>query len=145
MPEMPDDMSRLQEYYFKVAGSCAIYSNVSKKHGAIIVDPETGEILATGYNHRDRSHHKRDLLDDDNEHHSVHAEVDVLRNLKKIYRNKKKNLHMYVVKICNTNQMKFQFSKPCANCADKIIKAGIRKIFYTWNPSSPHAHKVLCN
>lgn len=104
------------------AASYAKNSNLNHKHGCIIVYDK--EIISTGYNKKNNS-----LTN-----YSIHAEVDAINNLNKKYKNKRimNNASLYVVRIRNgINDDCLKMSKPCLNCAKKIMKLGIKNVYYS--------------
>jgi deoxycytidylate deaminase len=120
VPKDPDDR---QEYFLKKAAQLAFRSNLSQRHGCLIVNPQTDEVLSTGYNHTYiHMYHK----------FSCHAEYDALRKIKKTF--DLSNAEMYVVRIGPEslgNPLKL--SKPCDGCTKLILKANIGKVYYSWS------------
>lgn len=96
-------------------------SNLNHKHGCIIIYDK--EIISTGYNKKNNSF----------TNYSIHAEVDAINNLNKKYKNKKimNNSSLYVVRIRNGLNDCLKMSKPCLNCAKKIMKLGIKNVYYS--------------
>lgn len=92
------------------------------RHGCVIT--KDGEIVAEGYNHHyEHFHHKM----------TIHAEVDALSKLKynrKVF----PSCEMYVVRI-GTDRMgnPLKYSRPCTDCSKAILKAGIRRVYYSSN------------
>lgn len=110
-----------EEFILKRAAASALRSPLrNHRHGCIIV--RNGEIVSEGYNHN--FVHMFHL-------HSVHAEVDALS---KLPRNKKfmSQCDMYVVRIGTDNMGNpLKLSKPCNSCTQAILKAGIRRVYYS--------------
>lgn len=111
-----------QDYYMKCAARVAMHSNcVNYRHGCIIINRKTGEILASGCNH---------YTNKINNYFTCHSEIDALQKVRWIPKCERKNLDLYVVRIGQNNDS-LKFSKPCSGCAEAIMKFGIRKIFYS--------------
>jgi deoxycytidylate deaminase len=109
-----------QEKFLRRAADSAIRSNVkSHRHGCVIV--KDGEIVAEGFNHH-TNHFEHTF--------TIHAEVDALIKLKRI-----KNItgcELYVVRIGTDNMGNpLKYSKPCVNCTKAILKAGIKKVYFS--------------
>jgi deoxycytidylate deaminase len=70
---------------------------------------------------------------------SVHAEIDALNNLKKNFKNTKKNISLTVIRVCFRHDGSHYYanSKPCADCISKMqtiahIKGyRIKNVFYS--------------
>jgi len=126
-----------QEYYLNRAALCAINSNVkSHRHGCVIV--KDGIIIAEGFNHHVK-HYEHTF--------TIHAEVDALSKVKK---NILLECELYVVRI-GTDLMgrPLKYSCPCINCTKSILKAGIKKVYFStdeefkkvfkdWKPPNPY-------
>lgn len=111
--------SHEQDYYLKRAGIIATFSNIyHHRHGAIIVNRRTGEIISEGFNHS--CSYLSNVF-------SFHAEIDALSKIKKYPR--PQDLDLYVVRIGNGVNLKY--SKPCLGCTEAIIKAGIRRVYFS--------------
>lgn len=107
---------------YERAMSLARKSTMSQKHGAIVI--KNGEIIGEGFNH---------VTTYMSHSYSCHAEVAALLSIKN---HMKKQLHdatMIVVRISNNHKHpnNLRLSKPCINCTKEIIKAGIKKVFYS--------------
>jgi DNA-binding XRE family transcriptional regulator/deoxycytidylate deaminase len=59
---------------------------------------------------------------------SEHAECAALRELRKFPNINTKDLKLFVIRISSTGEL--LQSTPCMNCADRILKNGIKKIYY---------------
>lgn len=109
--------------YMKEAAAYARNADLGHKHGCVIV--YNNNIISWGYNHKHKS-----LKD-----YSIHAEIDAINRLNKKYKSKKiiSNCSLYVVRIRNglNEEDILKMSKPCMNCAKKINKIGIRKVYYS--------------
>lgn len=93
------------------------------RHGCLIVN-KAGEIVAEGYNHNYMHFYHK---------FSIHAEICCLSKMK---RNKKalSECEMYVVRIGTDNmQQPFKYSRPCPDCTKAIVKAGIKRVYFSTN------------
>jgi len=112
-----------QEYYLRRAAQIALKSNVqSHRHASIIVNEKTGEIISEGYNyHTTHMEHA----------YTIHSEVSALLKLKKT-KHSIENCAIYVVRV-GTDRMQcpLKYSAPCSNCTKAILKAGIKKVYYS--------------
>ena len=110
-----------QDSIIRKAASLALRSPLRQhRHGCVIV--RNGEIVSEGYNHN--FVHMYHL-------HSVHAEVDALS---KLPRDKKftSQCDMYVVRIGpDSLGNPLKLSKPCCSCTQAILKAGLRRVYYS--------------
>lgn len=101
------------------------------RHGCVLV--RDGEIVAEGYNrHVMYFHHMV----------TIHAEVDALSKLK--YNRKIiQECDLYVVRI-GTNRMgnPLKYSHPCADCSRAILKAGVRRVYYSTNTEFEEMEKT---
>jgi deoxycytidylate deaminase len=110
-----------QEFFLRRAANIASRSNVRHhRHGCLIV--KDGEVISEGYNyHTSHFEHK----------FTIHAEIDALLKLKK---NKKilSECELYVVRI-GTDLMgqPLKYSRPCPDCTRAILKAGIKKVYFS--------------
>mgnify|MGYP006094910407 CR=1 FL=1 len=108
--------------YLNQAANYAKHSNLTHKHGCIIVYND--KIISWGHNKKHRSL----------KNFSIHAEIDAVNRLNRKYKNKKTigKCSLYVVRIRNgVNEHCLKMSKPCMNCANKIHKIGIRTVYYS--------------
>lgn len=121
IPKMPNEK---QQIFLRKAAQLALRSNMLHRHGCIVVNSQTGEILSSGYNHNYiHMYHKM----------SCHAEYDALRKIKKTF--DLTNAEMYVVRI-GTDKMGYplKLSKPCEGCRKLIERAQIARVYYSWGP-----------
>lgn len=119
-----------QNYYLNIASEIALKSNMSQKHGAIIVYKK--EIIAIGYNYYYNSY-------------SIHAEVSAISKLKGIEKNKLINCELYVVRIGSKSLNNIlKYSKPCSNCQKYILKNMIKKTYYSTNYEYDNAVSICC-
>jgi len=113
-----------QESYLQKAAMAAANSNCyNHRHGTVIVNRRTEEIVAEGFNHY--SEHMCHMF-------SCHSEVDALLKIRKYPKHLVPELDMYVVRI-GTDHMgrPLKYSKPCAECAQAIQKFGIKKVYFS--------------
>lgn len=111
-----------QAFYMQKAAKLAFRSNLNQRHGCVVVNSQTGEILSTGFNHTYiHMYHK----------FSCHAEYDALRKLKRTM--DLSNVDMYVVRIGPESLGNpFKLSRPCEGCTKLILKANVGRVFYSW-------------
>ena len=98
-------------------------SALTHKHGCVIVDNKTGDIISQGFNCNMNNNMKVN---------SLHAEIAAIRNAKKnlLISN---NCDMYIVRIGKVNG-NFRYSKPCANCRFIIqTQTKIKHVYYSIN------------
>ena len=125
--ETPKHARDHQLAMMKKAAMCAFRSDMSHRHGCIVVESSSQRIIATGYNHK--SNHLFHT-------YSVHAEVDTLRKIKKATLSDPgyPALDMYVVRIgADSLGEPLRLSKPCKACTQAILQKApnIRKVFYS--------------
>jgi deoxycytidylate deaminase len=122
-----------QEFFLQRAAIIAERSTLQNhRHGCVIV--RDGEVIAEGFNY-----HSKHL-----EHKfTVHAEIDALLKLKK---NKKlaSECELYVVRI-GTDLMgcPLKYSRPCEDCTAAILKAGIRKVYFSTDEEFNNQLKIF--
>lgn len=107
--------------YLSLATKVAEASAMRHKHGAVVV--RGNSVLAVGVN-KFRNH--PDIIE---EHKilrccSIHAEVDALSRT-----SVPKHATIYVARVNKAGKQ--MFSRPCNNCYNAIVDAGIDKIIYT--------------
>jgi deoxycytidylate deaminase len=112
-----------QQYFLKKAAQLALKSNMGHRHGCIVVDSQTDEIISSGYNHTAiHMYHKW----------SCHAEIDTLRKIKR--NTDLSNAELYVVRIGPESLGNpLRMSQPCEGCSKAILKSGLKKIYYSWS------------
>lgn len=119
----PRECDERQEFFLKKAAQLAMKSDMTHRHGCVIVDSKTDEIISTGYN-RKATHMYHTF--------SRHAESEALRKLKKSMDSS--NLEMYVVRVGPESLgHPLKMSKPCEGCSRQILKSGIAKVYYSWS------------
>ena len=95
----------------------------NQHHGCVIVHDD--EIIAEGFNY------KKEFF---NHRYSIHAEVAALSKLTKKNKKFMSTCDLYVVRIGTDNMGNpLKYSKPCSECMKAIIKAGVRKVYYSSN------------
>lgn len=121
--EVLGNISKGEQRYLNIAINLARSSLVNRyKHGAIIV--KGGRIISTGIN-KIRNH--PDVFGESTEikkHSHIHAEIDAMRKVSDL-----RNAKIYVARINNNG--KTGLSRPCDNCYNSILEAGITRIVYT--------------
>lgn len=101
----------------------ALKSNMKIKLAAGIFYSKKG-FIATGCN-TTRTYSKNSAS---SIHPSEHAECAALRELRKFPNINTKDLKLFVIRISSTGEL--LQSTPCMNCANSILKNGIKKIYY---------------
>lgn len=116
------DMNERQYIFFKKAAQHAYRSNLTQRHGCVVVLND--EIISVGFNHTHvHLYHK----------YSLHAEVDALRKIKRNV--DLSNAELYVVRIGpDSKGSPLRMSKPCLACQNIIIKSKVRKVYYSLDP-----------
>lgn len=119
---MKDDLSRKQRSFLDIAVRMAESSEVSFKHGAVIV--RSGSVLAMGVN-KWKAAEKPDVPTYEyNENISIHAEIDALSRC-----SDPDGATIFIARVNKRGEERM--SRPCMNCEKAIIKAGIKKVVYT--------------
>ena len=98
----------------------ACESIVYYKHAAALISGDT--IFSSGVN----KFIKEIKINDQIHHKTMHAEITVFE---KLPRKKVKGMDILVIRINKNFALKN--SRPCNQCIDKLIKFGIRKVFYS--------------
>ena len=128
--------SDLQLKFFKKCISVAQRSNLTQKHGCIIV--ENNQIISCGYNYKlkNGSHFMKKSSSEMNEVYSIHAEI---ATLKKVKNKDLTKCDMYIVRIGPNNHThcNLKYSHPCKMCSFNIQQYGIRKVYYSVNSLLP--------
>jgi tRNA(Arg) A34 adenosine deaminase TadA len=120
---------RVSPTHFKHIQLCmrlARMSPLTHKHGCVIVNSKTNEIVGSGYNKK--------VTNYSTTMHSIHAEVDALRSVNKQVYNKG-SYHMYIIRLGSPKGYEIKYSKPCEICTKFIMKKSnrIKKVYYTIN------------
>lgn len=121
LPTNGADPSRKQKSLLNLAVRMAETSDVTHKHGAVVV--RGGAVLSLGVN-RWRN---RDLLEQSgpyNPHITTHAEMDALSRV-----SNPRGVTIYVARVGKNGDEKF--SRPCDNCTKAMIAAGVKSVVYT--------------
>jgi len=112
------DTDFLQKILIKIAEK----SDVNQRHSAAII--KNGKIIDMGFN-KYCSFAKKS---------TIHAEMDVLSNLKKKYKNTSSfnGLDIIIIRIGNcNNSFVLKNSRPCNQCIDYLKKYNIKKVYYS--------------
>lgn len=114
----------VQKKYLQKCIRLAERSSLTHKHGCVIVDTKSGEIISQGFNCRLNNHAQVT---------SLHAEIAAIKNAKKDLLNGIE-CDMYIVRLgCQGN---LRYSKPCKRCSCVIeSRTRIRHIYYSINDS----------
>lgn len=111
----------LQQKYIRRCVRLAEKSPLTHKHGCVIVDKRSGEIISQGFNIKLNNHvHVT----------SLHAEIAAIKNAKKSILTDVE-CDMYIVRVGNGH---LKYSKPCIHCREVITsRTNIRNIYYSVN------------
>lgn len=124
----PKDPTERQMMYLRKAAQFAYRSNMSQRHGCVVVNGPTGDIVASGFNYKTTYHCHR---------YSIHAEANALSKIKRS--TDMSQYEMYVVRISNAvghGDSDLRCSMPCASCMKAIHKANLRRVYYSMGPPS---------
>lgn len=80
------------------------------------------KIYSVGFNR----YIKEDTIQDKKIKYTIHAEIDALH---KFDFKTLKGVDILIIRIGKT--MKLKNSRPCNNCIDKLLRKGIRKVYYS--------------
>lgn len=106
----------LEDYLIKIAEK----SCVNQKHSAAII--KNGEVINIGYNKYCSSFAKKS---------TIHAEMDVLMNLKKKYKKHLlTNIDIVIIRISSKGSI-LKNSRPCNQCLNILKKFNIRRVYYS--------------
>jgi tRNA(Arg) A34 adenosine deaminase TadA len=108
----------LQSFFFNYAKKEAYKSDLTNKHGCVIV--KNGKIISQGHNTY------CDTLD---EVKSIHAEIMALNKIK--YIKDLSSCDMYIVRVSKVTD-DLMFSKPCNYCYPILNKTNLHKIYYSY-------------
>jgi deoxycytidylate deaminase len=126
LPHIVEREKSTKEDYKVAAAKTAMRSNCTHhKHGSVIVDRRTGEIISRGYNY---------YTLDATCTYTCHSEIDAINKIRGISKHHIKYLDLYVVRVCPTdilNINKLKYSKPCEMCAHTISKFGIKRVYFS--------------
>ena len=107
----------------------SLNSDISSRHSAALF--KKNKVLSVGYN---KSIKQINNINNNNNHSfkiTVHAEVDALYQASK--KNDLRGIDIIIIRtknLCN-GQMTLRNSRPCNDCIDKMMKIGIRKVYYS--------------
>ena len=127
-----------------VASAEALKSTQNFKHGAVITG-KGGKVLCSGYNKGNRSKVLNGTFT------CVHAEMDVINKFvngtlrPKYGRNflkHTKKYNIWVVRLQNTEDIKYTMSKPCFYCCSLLKKYGFFKVYYTLDEHTIQCTKI---
>ena len=113
-------LSKSEKAHLARAVNVAKTSTENNLHGAVIV--RGGRVLAVGVN---SFRNDPNTVSTPKRESSIHAEIAALKAMG----NTAKGATIYVARV--NRQGEERMSKPCTNCMDAIVKAGIKKIIYT--------------
>jgi len=142
-PSLLSGLPSLEEYYMSMAFAAASRANcLNRAVGAILVSPDNGSILATGYNgvpkglphctscrRRDEGFGPGEGL---HRSRAAHAEANAIVQAAK-YGNPVENSIMYVTDM------------PCSDCCKLIINSGIKSVYYCSDYPGSEAKEILTN
>lgn len=112
-----------QHKYLQKCIRLAERSSLTHKHGCVIVDKKTGEIISKGFNCNLKNHTGVT---------SLHAEIAAICNAKKSLI-KATDCDMYIVRI-GGGKSSLRYSKPCAHCSFVIQShTRIKHVYYSIN------------
>ena len=118
----PERLSRRKRSFLDIAVRMAESSDVSFKHGAVIV--RGGSVLSVGVNKWKNPVKPDNPTTEYNPNISIHAEVDALSRC-----NDPRGATIFIARV--NKQGEERISRPCINCEQALIKAGIKKVVYT--------------
>lgn len=107
--------------YIRLASRLAENSDCHHRHGAVIV--KGGRVMATGFNRWRQPIENVSNFNPD--WSSIHAEESALSKAGDL-----KGATMIIVRINRRGE--HRTSKPCDKCMERIERAGIKAITYTW-------------
>ena len=116
-----------QRKYLQKCIRLAERSALNQKHGCVIVDKKTGDIVSQGYNCNLKNHTRVS---------SLHAEIAAICNAKKHVINGNE-CDMYIVRLGKNGNGNLRYSKPCPRCSFVIqTQTRIRHVYYSVNDTS---------
>lgn len=114
-------LSRKQQSMLNIAVKAAQTSELTWKHGAVVV--KSGRVLSIGVNKQRNAemvHTEKEYLP----HFTVHAEVDALSRVADA-----RGATIYIARVNGAGEERL--SAPCPNCKEALIKAGVKNVIYT--------------
>lgn len=119
----PISTNEIQDKFLRRASASASNSNCKRyKLGTIIVNRKTDEIVSEGYNHYSKT--IKNAV-------TCHSEIDAIQRIRKYPKNKRNELDLYVVRINDSNELRY--AKPCIDCTCAIESFGIKRIYYSYS------------
>ena len=112
--------------HFDTCMRLAKMSSLTHKHGCVIVNTKTNEIVGSGYNKK-VTHHSVGS--------SIHAEVDAIKSVRSKMHHRGP-YDMYIIRLGSPHGYNTKYSKPCEVCTKFIIRKfhhRIRKVYYSIN------------
>lgn len=133
------NVTKEQEKYISKCLSLAQKSNLTQKHGCVLVRKK--KIISCGYNFKMSNHFLdttkkettcRDIF-------SIHAEISTIKKVKK---QDLSECDLYVVRLGPLSNIKDEkyslkdtkYSCPCKVCKSFIVEYNIKRVYYTINP-----------
>lgn len=117
------NFSRSQRSFLDVAVRMAESSEVSFKHGAVIV--RGGSVLSVGVNKWKNPLKPEVPVVEYNPNVSIHAEVDALSRC-----SDPRGATIYIARVNKKGEERM--SRPCINCEEALVEAGVKKVIYTF-------------
>jgi len=134
-------ISELQQSYFTKCVNLAYKSNLTQKHGCVLV--RNNKIISCGYNFKLKNTMQHTYVSNtENNVYSVHAEISTIKKVKK---QDLSRCELYVIRIGplaykasaknepDTKTFEYKYSCPCDVCAQTIRSYGIKKVYYSIN------------
>lgn len=121
MPTQDGGLSKKQQSYLDLATRLAEASEVTHRHGAVVV--KAGKPVSLGVN----KWRNREMINHDDTYNpnlTVHAEIDALSRVAD-----PRGATVYIARVGKHGDPRF--SRPCANCAKALAEAGVKAIVYT--------------
>lgn len=140
-PALAVGLPNLEEYYMMMAFIAASRANcLNRAVGSVLVSPDNGSIIATGYNgvpkglpHCQTCRRRNEGYGPGEGLHrsrATHAEANVITQAAKYGRAVEKSI-MYVTDL------------PCSDCCKLIINSGIKKVVYCKEYPGSEAKEIL--
>jgi len=142
------NINELQRNYFEKCLQLAQKSNLTQKHGCVLV--KNNKIISCGYNFKIKNTVNNPFMtnssssSDNSGVFSVHAEISTIKKVKKQDLSK---CELYVIRIgpgsttnkvgetseIDTTSFRYKYSCPCSTCAKMIQMHRIKKVYYSIN------------
>lgn len=106
---------------------CATKSECRQKHAALV--EKSGRVISWAINkyYNDPAMFPSDLLTREREMISVHAEINAIRRVSP------EVLLGATIYVARVGSKGAALSRPCERCEDALVKAGVRKVIYTYS------------